>query len=132
MLGARRRAPRRDRAPAARACSPPASGARSLSFALRLQMTVLSILVNTQTDKLVVGAVATPATLGQLGIGSQVAEAGRLRRRRRAVAADLAPLGAPRRARAGRAGGAVRAAAPAVAARRSRRHRRRRRGRCTR
>jgi O-antigen/teichoic acid export membrane protein len=49
-----------------------------LGFALRLQMTVLSTLVNTQTDKLVVGAVATSATLGQLGIGSQIAEAGRL------------------------------------------------------
>jgi O-antigen/teichoic acid export membrane protein len=49
-----------------------------LGFALRLQMTVLSTLVNTQTDKLVVGAVARPATLGLLGIGSQIAEAGRL------------------------------------------------------
>jgi O-antigen/teichoic acid export membrane protein len=49
-----------------------------LGFALRLQMTVLSTLFNTQTDKLVVGAVASPSTLGLLGIGSQVAEAGRL------------------------------------------------------
>ena len=49
-----------------------------LGFAARLQVTVLSLLVNTQTDKLVVGAVASSATLGQLGIGSQVAESGRL------------------------------------------------------
>jgi len=49
-----------------------------LSFALRLQVAVLSILINTQTDKLVVGAVSTPATLGLVGIGSQIAEAGRM------------------------------------------------------
>src|SRR4051794_14722263 len=57
----------------------PAAERRSiLGFALRLQMTVLSTLVNTQTDKLVVGAIASPTTLGLLGIGSQIAEAGRL------------------------------------------------------
>jgi O-antigen/teichoic acid export membrane protein len=49
-----------------------------LAFALRLQVSVLSTMINTQTDKLVVGAVTTPATLGLLGIGSQIAEAGRL------------------------------------------------------
>jgi O-antigen/teichoic acid export membrane protein len=43
-----------------------------------VQMTVASLLVNTQTDKVVVGLVASARTLGQLGIGSQVAEAGRL------------------------------------------------------
>jgi O-antigen/teichoic acid export membrane protein len=47
-------------------------------FSLRLQMTTLSTLVNSQTDKIVVGIVSTPRVLGQLGIGSQVAEAGRL------------------------------------------------------
>jgi O-antigen/teichoic acid export membrane protein len=49
-----------------------------VAFALRLQVSVLSTVVNTQTDKLVVGALTTPATLGLLGIGSQIAEAGRL------------------------------------------------------
>jgi O-antigen/teichoic acid export membrane protein len=48
------------------------------SFTLRLQVTSLSLIVNSQTDRVVVGLVASPATLGQLGIGSQIAEAGRL------------------------------------------------------
>jgi O-antigen/teichoic acid export membrane protein len=47
-------------------------------FSLRLQMTTLSTIVNSQTDKVVVGLVASASTLGQLGIGTQVAEAGRL------------------------------------------------------
>jgi O-antigen/teichoic acid export membrane protein len=47
-------------------------------FSLRLQMTTLSTLVNSQTDKVIVGLVATAPVLGQLGIGAQVAEAGRL------------------------------------------------------
>jgi O-antigen/teichoic acid export membrane protein len=48
-----------------------------VSFAARLQVTVLAVLVNSQTDKLVVGAVAPATTVGQLGIGAQVAESGR-------------------------------------------------------
>lgn len=53
--------------------------ARALgAFSLRVQMTVLSMLVNLQTDKIVVGLVAAGRTLGQLGIGAQIAEAGRL------------------------------------------------------
>lgn len=52
--------------------------ARSIaSYSLRLQVTVLSLLINSQTDKIVVGVVAPATTLGQLGIGAQVAEAGR-------------------------------------------------------
>jgi O-antigen/teichoic acid export membrane protein len=47
-------------------------------FSLRLQMTTLSTIVNSQTDKIVVGLVASTSVLGQLGIGTQVAEAGRL------------------------------------------------------
>jgi len=47
-------------------------------FSLRLQMTTLSGIVNSQTDKVIVGLVASPSVLGQLGIGTQVAEAGRL------------------------------------------------------
>jgi O-antigen/teichoic acid export membrane protein len=57
------------------------------SFSLRLQMNVLNVLVNSQTDKVVVGLTSSPATLGQLGIGSQVAEAGRL-----VAGAALTPL----------------------------------------
>lgn len=47
-------------------------------FALRVQMTVASMIVNLQTDRIVVGLVASGRTLGQLGIGAQIAEAGRL------------------------------------------------------
>jgi len=47
-------------------------------FSLRLQASVLSLLVNTQTDKVIVGLVAPARTLGLVAIGSQVAEAGRL------------------------------------------------------
>jgi O-antigen/teichoic acid export membrane protein len=47
-------------------------------FSLRLQMTTLSGIVNSQTDKVIVGLVASAPVLGQLGIGTQVAEAGRL------------------------------------------------------
>lgn len=46
-------------------------------FSLRLQLGVLSTLVNTQTDRVVIGAVAPPATLGQAGIATQLADAGR-------------------------------------------------------
>jgi O-antigen/teichoic acid export membrane protein len=43
-------------------------------FSMRLQVGVLSSLVNSQTDKLVVGLVATTVAIGEVGIGSQVAE----------------------------------------------------------
>jgi len=46
-------------------------------FSARLQLGVLSTLVNTQTDRVVIGAVAPAATLGQAGIATQVADAGR-------------------------------------------------------
>jgi O-antigen/teichoic acid export membrane protein len=46
-------------------------------FSARLQLGVLSTLVNTQTDRVVIGAVSPAATLGQAGIATQVADAGR-------------------------------------------------------
>jgi O-antigen/teichoic acid export membrane protein len=46
-------------------------------FSLRMQVNVISTLVNSQTDKIVVGLIATTAAVGQVGIGSQVAEAER-------------------------------------------------------
>jgi len=46
-----------------------------IGFSARLQVAVLSTLVNSQTDKLVVGLVATTAAVGEVGIGGQVAEA---------------------------------------------------------
>ena len=49
-----------------------------MSFSARLQATVLSELINWQSDKLVVGLVAPVATVGQLGIGSQFADGGRV------------------------------------------------------
>jgi O-antigen/teichoic acid export membrane protein len=51
---------------------------RFVGFSARLQVTVLSELVNWQSDKLVVGIVAPAATVGQLGIGAQFADGGRL------------------------------------------------------
>jgi O-antigen/teichoic acid export membrane protein len=51
---------------------------RFVGFSARLQVTVLSELVNWQSDKLVVGLVAPTATVGQLGIGAQFADGGRL------------------------------------------------------
>jgi len=50
---------------------------RLISFSAQMQMSAMSTYANTQTDKLVVGLIAPVATVGQLGIGSQVAEAGR-------------------------------------------------------
>ena len=44
----------------------------------KLQISVLSVLINGQSDRVVVGLVAPASTLGQFGIGSQFAEAGRL------------------------------------------------------
>jgi O-antigen/teichoic acid export membrane protein len=55
-----------------------AEGRRVVGFSARLQVTVLSELVNWQSDKLVVGLVARAATVGQLGIGAQFADGGRL------------------------------------------------------
>jgi O-antigen/teichoic acid export membrane protein len=49
-----------------------------LLFSAKLQLVVAAWLVNTQSDKIVVGLVATSATVGQLGIGSQFADAGRM------------------------------------------------------
>jgi O-antigen/teichoic acid export membrane protein len=49
-----------------------------VGFSARLQVTAFSELVNWQSDKVVVGIVATPATVGQLGIGAQFADGGRL------------------------------------------------------
>jgi O-antigen/teichoic acid export membrane protein len=51
---------------------------RFVGFSARLQVTVLSELINWQSDKLVVGLVAPAATVGQLGIGAQFADGGRL------------------------------------------------------
>jgi O-antigen/teichoic acid export membrane protein len=57
---------------------PRAEVGRVIGFSARLQVTVLSELVNWQSDKLVVGLVAPAATVGQLGIGAQFADGGRL------------------------------------------------------
>lgn len=46
-------------------------------FSARLQIAVLATLLNTQTDRIVVGLVSTARVLGQVGIATQVAEAGR-------------------------------------------------------
>jgi O-antigen/teichoic acid export membrane protein len=49
-----------------------------VGFSARLQVTALSELINWQSDKVVVGLVAPVATVGQLGIGAQFADGGRL------------------------------------------------------
>jgi O-antigen/teichoic acid export membrane protein len=49
-----------------------------VGYSLRMQMSAFSTFVNNQSDKLVVGVIASASTTGQLGIASQVAEAGRL------------------------------------------------------
>lgn len=46
-----------------------------IGFSARLQAAVVSNLVNTQTDRVVVGLVSTPTTLGQASIATQVADA---------------------------------------------------------
>jgi O-antigen/teichoic acid export membrane protein len=51
---------------------------RMIGFSARLQVTVLSELINWQSDKVVAGLVAPAATVGQLGIGAQFADGGRL------------------------------------------------------
>ena len=52
---------------------------RLFGFSARLQVTAFSSARRWQSDKLVVGLVASPATLGQLGIGAQFADGGRSR-----------------------------------------------------
>lgn len=49
-----------------------------VGFSARLQATVFAELINWQSDKLVVAAVSNATTLGQLGIGAQLADGGRL------------------------------------------------------
>jgi O-antigen/teichoic acid export membrane protein len=49
-----------------------------LVFSAKLQLVVLAWLLNTQSDKIIVGLVASSVTVGQLGIGSQFADAGRM------------------------------------------------------
>lgn len=46
-------------------------------FSARLQGAALATLLNTQTDRVVIGAVAPVTTLGQAGVATQVADAGR-------------------------------------------------------
>jgi len=48
------------------------------SFSAKLQLSALSVLVNGQSDKVVAGLVAPAATVGRLGVASQLAEAGRM------------------------------------------------------
>lgn len=48
------------------------------AMSARLQVSVASLIVNGQSDRVVAGLVAPPATVGQVGIAAQVAEAGRL------------------------------------------------------
>jgi O-antigen/teichoic acid export membrane protein len=56
-------------------------------FSAKLQPSVWAWLINSQSDKVVMGLIASTATLGQLGIASQVADAGRL-----VAGAALAPI----------------------------------------
>ena len=56
-------------------------------FSLPLQAAAVADLINAQSDKIVVGLVATLATVGQLGIGAQFADGGRL-----LAAAALGPI----------------------------------------
>ena len=49
-----------------------------LGFSARLQVTAVSELINWQSDKVIVGLVAPATTVGQLGIGGQFADGGRL------------------------------------------------------
>lgn len=46
-------------------------------FSVRLQAAVAATLVNTQTDRVVIGVVAPATTLGHAGVATQVADAGR-------------------------------------------------------
>ena len=49
-----------------------------LRYSGKLQVSVLSVLINGQSDRVVVGLVAPAATVGQVGIAAQFSEAGRL------------------------------------------------------
>jgi len=60
---------------------------RMVRFSLPVQVSALADLVNTQSDKIVVGLIAATATVGQLGIGAQFADGGRL-----VAAAALGPV----------------------------------------
>lgn len=51
---------------------------RLLGFSARLQPTAIAELFNWQSDKVVVGIVAPASTLANLGIGSQLSDAGRI------------------------------------------------------
>lgn len=48
------------------------------AFAARLQAATLATLLSTQTDRVIVGVVAPATTLGQVGLATQVGDAGRL------------------------------------------------------
>ncbi len=56
------------------------------SLSARLQVSVISLIVNGQSDRVVAGLVAPAATVGQVGIAAQLAESGRL-----VAAAPLVP-----------------------------------------
>ena len=60
---------------------------RVVSFAGRLQLNALAGLINSQSDKIVVAFVATATIVGELGIASQLVDAGRL-----LVIAALTPI----------------------------------------
>ncbi|HEX8646149.1 MAG TPA: oligosaccharide flippase family protein [Thermoleophilaceae bacterium] len=47
-------------------------------FSARVQMSAIATFANNQSDKLVLGVIAPATTVGQLGIGAQAAEAGRV------------------------------------------------------
>ena len=49
-----------------------------LSMSARLQVSVASLIVNGQSDRVVAGLVSPPATVAQVSVAAQVAEAGRL------------------------------------------------------
>lgn len=70
-----------------------------LAFAARLQPTVIAELANWQSDRLVVAAIAPATRLGQLGIGSQVADSLRV-----LAGAAMSPIAADLAATAGRGG----------------------------
>ncbi len=53
----------------------------------RLQLSVASLIINGQSDRVVAGLVAPPAVVGEVGIASQLAESGRL-----VAAAPLVPI----------------------------------------
>ncbi len=57
------------------------------SLSARLQVSVMSLIVNGQSDRVVAGIVAPPAVVGQVGIASQLAESGRM-----VAAAPLVPV----------------------------------------